>query len=158
MLGLLTITCYVIWPKSLMLYKQDIWMHLGNILVNTCWRNLCPNSFQNFFVTQVAPRAQILIIQQCVISFITHIALHQLLFLLISTNITYNKAAILPFESCDWRHEYQFFKCPERASYQFPSVTSHLVNTSVLQPSLLGNNRVLKWRKCRIMMSLNNVP
>jgi len=83
---------------------------------------------------------------------------HQLLFLLISSNITYNKAAILPFESCDWCHEYQFFKCPEQTSYQLPSVTSHLVNTSVLQPSLSGNKRVLKWCNYHIITSLNNVP
>jgi hypothetical protein len=158
MLGLLTMTRDVICPKSLMLYKREVWRPLGNILVITSCRNLCPNSFQNFFVTQVSPKAQTLIIQRCIISFIAHSPLHQLLFLLIPNNITYNKAGTLPFQSCDWCHEYQFFKCPEQASYQLPSVTSHLVNTSVLQPSFSGNKRVLKWCNYHIVTSLNNVP
>jgi hypothetical protein len=134
MLGVLTMICDVIYRRSLMLYKEEVWSPLGNILVITCCRNLCLNSFQNFFVTQVSPRAQVLIIQQWVVSLITHSALHQLLFLLISPNITYNKAAILPFESCGWCLEYQFFNsqnkphtsCPQQpVTWSIPVYCSH---------------------------------
>ena len=43
-----------------------------------------------------------------VILYIIHSALHQLLFLFISTKLTKSKPAVLPSKSCNWCHGYKF--------------------------------------------------
>jgi len=52
--------------------------------------------------------------------FIIHYsALHQLL-LLVSTNKTCSKPAVLPFKSCGWSHEYQFQSVQHKPPTSFP--------------------------------------
>ena len=105
-LGVLTMPWDVICPQALMLYKQGVWR-----LWRAFWSSLSAGisvwiDHQNFFVTEVSLKAQLSnYLIHCFI--IHHSTLHQLL-LLISTNKTYSKPAILPFKSCDWSHEYQF--------------------------------------------------
>ena len=118
MLGVLTMPCDVICSQPLMLYKQVVWR-----LWRTFWSSLSAGisvwiDHQNFFVTRLA-KTQLpnYLIVRCFI--IHHSALHQLL-LLISTNKTYNKPAILPFKRCNWNHEYQFLSVQREPHTSFP--------------------------------------
>jgi hypothetical protein len=123
MLGVLTVPCDVICPQALMLYKWGVWR-----LWRTFWSSLSAGisvriDHQNFFVTEVSLKARLpnYLIVHCFI--IHYSALHHLL-LLISTNKTYSKPAVLTLQELWLESWISILKCPAQASYQFPSVTS----------------------------------